>query len=67
LTEQLVSRYPAEIASLTLIPSSGGRFEVKVGEELIFSKKTLGRHAEPGEIVKILEDKYGFVVTPEED
>jgi selenoprotein W-related protein len=38
------------VRSWTMIPSSGGRFEVTVNGELVFSKKSLGRHAEPGEI-----------------
>ena len=38
------------IASWKLIPSKGGVFEVVVNGELIFSKKALGRHAEPGEV-----------------
>ncbi len=37
-----------------LIPSSGGVFEVKVDGELVFSKKALRRHAEPGEIVELI-------------
>jgi selenoprotein W-related protein len=37
-----------------LLPSSGGVFEVKVEGELIFSKKALRRHAEPGEVVKLI-------------
>lgn len=38
------------VASWRLIPSSGGVFEVIVNGELIFSKKAIGRHAEPGEV-----------------
>jgi selenoprotein W-related protein len=34
-----------------LIPSSGGRFEVTADGRLVFSKKAVGRHAEPGEVV----------------
>ena len=37
-----------------LIPSSGGIFDVTVDGKLIFSKRALGRHAKPGEIVKLL-------------
>jgi selenoprotein W-related protein len=37
-----------------LLKSSGGVFEVTVDGTLIFSKKTLGRHADPGEIVKLI-------------
>lgn len=45
------------IGSWRLIPSKGGVFEVVVNGELIFSKKTLGRHAEPGEIRALLRSK----------
>ena len=42
-----------------LIPSSGGKFEVTVNDELVFSKKAVGRHAEEGEvraaILKVLD------------
>jgi selenoprotein W-related protein len=37
-----------------LIQSSGGVFEVTVDGDLIFSKKALRRHAEPGEIVALI-------------
>jgi selenoprotein W-related protein len=37
-----------------LIQSAGGVFEVVVDGRLIFSKKKLGRHAEAGEIVKLI-------------
>jgi selenoprotein W-related protein len=38
-----------------LIPSSGGIFDVTVDGKLVFSKKALGRHAKPGEIVDLLK------------
>lgn len=38
------------IKSWNLIPSTGGVFEVTVNDALVFSKKQLKRHAEPGEI-----------------
>lgn len=45
------------IESLTLIPSRGGCFEVMVDDTLIFSKKALGRHAEAGEVARLLQAK----------
>ena len=33
-----------------LIKGSGGVFEVKVDDELVFSKAALGRFPEPGEV-----------------
>jgi selT/selW/selH-like putative selenoprotein len=38
-----------------LIPGSGGVFDVTVDGALIFSKRALGRHAAPGEIVNLLQ------------
>jgi selenoprotein W-related protein len=46
-------------AEVTLTPSGGGVFEVRVDDELIFSKKALDRHPGPGEIVGLLR-KRGF-------
>jgi selenoprotein W-related protein len=42
--------YEPGIKQLTLIPSSGGAFEVTVNGKLVYSKKQNGRHAEPGEV-----------------
>jgi len=38
-----------------LIQSSGGVFEVEVDGRRVFSKKTLGRHAEPGEVLRLMQ------------
>ena len=35
-------------------PSSGGVFEVTVDGKLVFSKKALNRHAQPGEILELI-------------
>ena len=47
------------IAEIKLIPSSGGRFEVVHNGELIFSKVSLKRHAEPGEVAGLVEARIG--------
>ena len=41
-------------ADVRLTPSSGGVFEVAVDGSLVFSKKALRRHAQPGEVVELL-------------
>jgi selenoprotein W-related protein len=38
-----------------MIPSGGGVFEVTLDDRLLFSKKRLGRHAQPGEILRLIE------------
>ena len=47
------------IVSVELIASSNGRFEVMLDDELIYSKATLGRHAQPGEIAAVVRDRLG--------
>ena len=41
---------------MKLIESSGGVFEVSMDGKLIFSKKALRRHAEPGEILRLVRE-----------
>lgn len=38
-------------------PSSKGRFEVFVDGAAIFEKSRIGRHAQPGEIVRMIEER----------
>lgn len=44
----------AQIESFALLPSDGGRFEFSVNDKMIFSKKQISRHAEPGEVIGLL-------------
>jgi selT/selW/selH-like putative selenoprotein len=46
-------------AELRLIESSGGTFDVAVDGKLVFSKKAVRRHAEPGEVLKAIERLRG--------
>ena len=41
------------------MPSSGGRFEVTLDGDLIYSKAALKRHANPGEIAGIVRERIG--------
>ena len=36
-------------------PSGGGRFEVTLDGKPIFEKSKLGRHAQPGEILRLID------------
>ena len=46
-----------EVSELTLIPSRGGRFEVVVDDQLLFSKVRLGRHANAAEVLRAIETR----------
>ncbi len=54
----LLKNYQHIIESLTLITGEKGIFDVTVDGDLLFSKHQLGRHAEPGEVLKLFEEKY---------
>ena len=43
-------------ARVELIPSGGGRFEVKRDGQPIFETSKLGRHASAGEVVRMLRN-----------
>lgn len=51
---ELLREFEPEVEALTLVPSGGGCFEVIVNDKLIYSKLQSHRHAEPGEVVKLL-------------
>jgi selenoprotein W-related protein len=42
-----------------LIESSGGAFEVTVDGALVFSKLELGRHAQEGEVLRLIDHHLG--------
>lgn len=44
---------------IQLVPASGGTFDVTLDGELVFSKKAVGRHAEPGEVLRLLTERIG--------
>jgi predicted Rdx family selenoprotein len=44
-------------ATVDLVPSSGGRFEVTADGAPVFEKSKLHRHAGPGEVVALLEKR----------
>jgi len=54
---ELLQELEADIDSVTLEPSDGGRFEVSVNGKLTYSKLQLQRHALPGEVLGLVR-KY---------
>jgi selenoprotein W-related protein len=54
LVDDLLKDFEAEIESITLLPSQGGRYEISVNGQLIYSKLQTGRHAAPGEVIELV-------------
>ena len=57
MAEGLLEEFAASVESLTLIPSSGGVFEVTVDGDLIYSKKATGQHAEYEQVAGPIRDR----------
>jgi selenoprotein W-related protein len=54
LAAELKSALPDRVRNIQLIKGSGGVFEVRNGEQVLFSKRQLGRFPEEGELVRKL-------------
>jgi len=54
LTAELMKEFEFKIESFSLVPSDGGRFEISVNGDLVYSKLQTNRHAEPGEVAGLL-------------
>ena len=59
LTEELLKHYEHLVEEIKLIPSDGGRFEITVNGQLLYSKLALHRHAEPGEVLGLVRKMVG--------
>ncbi len=60
MAENILHDYENQVASgVTIIPSSGGVFEVMVGDQLVFSKKQLDRFPEENEAEDLVGKALG--------
>jgi selenoprotein W-related protein len=50
----LTKEFEFNIESIALVPSDGGKFEISVGDQLVYSKLKTGRHAEEGEVLGLV-------------
>ena len=65
MVQAILDKFEHYIASVTVIPSSGGVFEVQVGDDLVFSKKELGRHTETDEVLEAIDAIVGPIPEPQ--
>jgi selT/selW/selH-like putative selenoprotein len=52
---ELLREFEYQIKAIELIPSDGGKFEVTLGDNLVYSKLKKNRHAEPGEVLELMK------------
>lgn len=55
MAAEIRQRFPE--AEVKLIPSRGGRFEILRDGKPVYEKSKTGRHAKPGEVLSLLEQK----------
>jgi selenoprotein W-related protein len=61
MVQAILDKFEHYIDDIVVIPSRGGVFEVTAGDELVFSKKELGRHATVDEVISSLDAIIGPV------
>lgn len=57
LAQEILSAFDEELSEVSLIPGSGGIFEIKVNDELLWSLKSEARFPDIKELKKLLRDK----------
>jgi selenoprotein W-related protein len=56
-TADLMHDYQHVISGLELVTGSNGVFDVEVDDRMLFSKRAAGRHAEPGEVLRLFREQ----------
>ena len=59
LMDELLKQYEHVVETITLVPSDGGKFEVSVNGQLVYSKLETHRHAGPGEVLGLVRKMIG--------
>jgi len=57
--ELLLDKYELEVGEIALVPSSGGRFEISVDDQLVFSKLAEKRFPEDEELLELVGRRIG--------
>lgn len=57
MAQELLSTFEAEIGGVSLVPGTGGIFEVRVNETTIWSRKERGRFPDIKELKQLIRDQ----------
>lgn len=63
MAQELLTTFDRELAGLTLKPGTGGIFEVRVNDSLVWSRKDEGRFPEIAELKQRVRDR----IAPDRD
>jgi selenoprotein W-related protein len=57
MAQELLTTFPSEIGEVAMLPGTGGVFEIRVNDELIWSRKEQGRFPDIKELKQLVRDK----------
>lgn len=63
LAQELLTTFDADLYAVSLMPGTGGIFEVRLNGATLFSRKTEGRFPESKELKQVIRD----VIAPKRD
>jgi selenoprotein W-related protein len=63
LAQELLTTFESDLSAVSLVPGTGGIFEVRLNGTLIFSRKMAGRFPESKELKQLIRD----VIDPARD
>jgi selenoprotein W-related protein len=63
LAQELLTTFEADLKAVSLVPGTGGMFEVRLNGAVLFNRKTEARFPESKELKQLIRD----VIAPERD
>ncbi|MPS49312.1 MULTISPECIES: SelT/SelW/SelH family protein [Methylobacillus] len=57
MAQELLTTFESDIRCVSLVPGTGGIFEVRLDGELLFSRKEQGRFPESKELKQLVRDR----------
>jgi len=63
VAQELLTTFQSELGEVVLIPGTGGVFEIRVGDQTIWSRSAQGRFPEMKELKQLVRDR----VAPDRD
>jgi selenoprotein W-related protein len=57
MAQELLTTFDVELGGVALVPGTGGIFEVRVGDELVWSRKERGRFPDIKELKQLVRDR----------